>query len=124
MAQFRKIQCEIVKPNVKLHNPKIQAKKWYAEILKNSQGGEAMSDFKVSFHEDDSFNLEHDNRVRVSKNVDADRIKDNISYDGNISIKEFYDMTFQKSYVWILKNQSIQVISGTVALLARVVALQ
>ena len=58
-----------------------------------------MSDFKVSFHEDDSFNLEHDNRVRVSKNVDADRIKDNISYDGNISIKEFYDMTFQKSYV-------------------------
>ena len=58
-----------------------------------------MSDFKVSFHEDDSFNLEHDNRVRVSKNVDADRIKDNISYDGNISIKEFYDMTFQKSYL-------------------------
>ena len=58
-----------------------------------------MSDFKVSFHEDDSFNLEHDNRVRVSKNVDADRIKDNISYDGNIPIKEFYDKTFQKSYV-------------------------
>ena len=71
-----------------------------------------MSDFKVSFHEDDSFNLEHDNRVRVSKNVDADRIKDNISYDGNISIKEFYDMTFQKSYDGVKQARGSQKASG------------
>lgn len=73
-----------------------------------------MSDFKVSFHEDDSFNLEHDNRVRVSKNVDADRIKDNISYDGNISIKEFYDMTFQKSYVEYIEKTKQSKNSGKV----------
>lgn len=71
-----------------------------------------MSDFKVSFHEDDSFNLEHDNRERVSKNVDADRIKDNISYDGNISIKEFYDMTFQKSYDGVKQARGSQKASG------------
>ena len=53
---------------------------------------------KVSFHEDDSFNLDHDNRVRVSRNVEKDRIGDNIVYDGNIPIKEFYEKTFQKSY--------------------------
>ena len=73
-----------------------------------------MSDFKVSFHEDDSFNLEHDNRVRVSKNVDADRIKDNISYDGNIPIKEFYDMTFQKSYVEYIEKTKQSKNSGKV----------
>ena len=73
-----------------------------------------MSDFKVSFHEDDSFNLEHDNRERVSKNVDADRIKDNISYDGNISIKEFYDMTFQKSYVEYIEKTKQSKNSGKV----------
>lgn len=73
-----------------------------------------MSDFKVSFHEDDSFNLEHDNRVRVSKNVDADRIKDNISYDGNISIKEFYDKTFQKSYVEYIEKTKQSKNSGKV----------
>ena len=37
--------------------------------------GEAL---KVSFHEDDSFNLDHDNRVRVSRNVEKDRIGDNM----------------------------------------------
>lgn len=73
-----------------------------------------MSDFKVSFHEDDSFNLEHDNRERVSKNVDADRIKDNISYDGNISIKEFYDKTFQKSYVEYIEKTKQSKNSGKV----------
>lgn len=73
-----------------------------------------MSDFKVSFHEDDSFNLEHDNRVRVSKNVDADRIKDNISYDGNIPIKEFYDKTFQKSYVEYIEKTKQSKNSGKV----------
>ena len=57
-----------------------------------------MSRFNLSFHEDDHFNLEHDNRKRVSKNVDPEKIKENISYAGNIPIQEFYENTFQKSY--------------------------
>jgi len=57
-----------------------------------------MADFSVSFHEDDSFNLDHDNRVYCSPNINKEKISENISYDGNCSLEEFYEKTFQKSY--------------------------
>ena len=48
-----------------------------------------MADFSVSFHEDDSFNLDHDNRVYCSPNINKEKISENISYDGNCSLEEF-----------------------------------
>lgn len=57
-----------------------------------------MPQFSISLHEDDVFNLEHDNRERISPNVNPDKIKENIIYEGNISLKEFYEKTFQKAY--------------------------
>ena len=57
-----------------------------------------MADFSVSFHEDDSFNLDHDNRVYCSPNINKEKISENISYEGNCSLEEFYERTFQKSY--------------------------
>lgn len=57
-----------------------------------------MADFSVSLHEDDSFNLDHDNRVHISKNVDPERSSQNIAYEGNISLQKFYEQTFQKPY--------------------------
>ncbi len=57
-----------------------------------------MADFSVSLHEDDSFNLDHDNRKYLSKNIDPERVSENISYAGNIPLREFYEQTFQASY--------------------------
>ena len=37
-----------------------------------------MADFSVSFHEDDSFNLDHDNRVYCSPNINKEKISENI----------------------------------------------
>ena len=68
-----------------------------------------MADFSVSLHEDDSFNLDHDNRKYLSKNIDASRVSENISYEGNISLREFYEQTFQKAYEeYIYKKRHIQ----------------
>ena len=57
-----------------------------------------MADFSVSLHEDDSFNLDHDNIKYLSKNIDPERVSENISYAGNIPLREFYEQTFQASY--------------------------
>ena len=57
-----------------------------------------MNHFNLSFHEDDHFNLDHDNRKKVSKNVDRERIAENIFYAGNIPLENFYQQIFQKSY--------------------------
>ncbi len=57
-----------------------------------------MADFSVSLHEDDSFNLDHDNRVYCSPNINPEKSCENISYAGNISLRDFYEETFQASY--------------------------
>lgn len=57
-----------------------------------------MADFSVSLHEDDSFNLDHDNRKYLSKNIDPERVSQNISYAGNMPLRDFYEQTFQASY--------------------------
>ena len=64
-----------------------------------------MADFSVSFHEDSAFNLDHDNRKQISRNVDPSRIDQNISYEGNISMEEFYERTFQKAYEEYIQKQ-------------------
>ena len=57
-----------------------------------------MANFSISFHEDSKFNLDHDNRVYCSPNINPEKSGENISYSGNCSLEEFYDRTFQKSY--------------------------
>ena len=67
-----------------------------------------MADFSVSLHEDDSFCLDHDNRKYLSKNIDADRISENISYEGNVSLEEFYERTFQRAYEEYIQKTKIK----------------
>lgn len=67
-----------------------------------------MADFSVSLHEDDSFNLDHDNRVYCSPNINPEKSGENISYEGNISIPEFYERTFQKSYEEYIEKTKIK----------------
>lgn len=62
-------------------------------------------DFNLSFHEGDSFTIEHDNREFISPNVQPEKIGQNISYEGNIDIQKFYDQTFQKSYEEFIQKQ-------------------
>lgn len=62
-------------------------------------------DFNLSFHEGDSFTIEHDNREFISPNVQPEKIGQNISYEGNIDLVEFYDQTFQKSYEEFIQKQ-------------------
>ena len=57
-----------------------------------------MANFSISFHEDSKFNLDHDNRVYCSPNINPEKSGENISYSGNCSLEEFYERTFQKSY--------------------------
>lgn len=64
-----------------------------------------MSEFSLSFHEDTLFNIDHDNRKHLSRNVIPERVGDNIVYEGNIPIEQFYDETFQKSYEEFLQKQ-------------------
>lgn len=62
-------------------------------------------DFNLSFHEGDSFSIEHDNRDFISPNVDAEKCGRNIHYQGNVDLEKFYDQTFQKSYEEYIKKQ-------------------
>ena len=64
-----------------------------------------MADFSVSFHEDSAFNLDHDNRKYLSKNIDPERVSENISYAGNVPLQEFYEETFQKAYEEYIQKQ-------------------
>ena len=57
-----------------------------------------MAEFKISFHEDSKFNLDHDNRKHSSPNINPEKTPENISYAGNISLQKFYEETFQKAY--------------------------
>ena len=54
-------------------------------------------DYSLSFHEGDNFSIEHDNREHIPKNVDADRISENIVYPENVPIQKFYEDKFQKT---------------------------
>ena len=56
-------------------------------------------DYSLSFHEGDNFSIEHDNREHIPKNVDADRISENIVYPENVPLQKFYEDTFQKASV-------------------------
>ncbi len=62
-------------------------------------------DYNLSFHEGDSFSIEHDNRDFVSPNVQPEKSDQNISYEGNIDLKKFYEMTFQKAYEEHIERQ-------------------
>lgn len=62
-------------------------------------------DFNLSFHEGDSFTIEHDNREFISPNVQVEKSCQNISYEGNIDLVEFYDQTFQKAYEEFIQKQ-------------------
>jgi polysaccharide pyruvyl transferase WcaK-like protein len=64
-----------------------------------------MADFSVSFHEDSAFNLDHDNRKYLSKNIAPERVSENISYAGYIPMQEFYEETFQKAYEEYIQKQ-------------------
>ena len=64
-----------------------------------------MADFSVSFHEDSAFNLDHDNRKYLSKNIAPERVSENISYAGNVPLQEFYEETFQKAYEEYIQKQ-------------------
>ncbi len=67
-----------------------------------------MADFSVSLHEDDSFNLDHDNRVYCSANISPEKSGENISYEGNISLRDFYEKTFQKAYEEYIQKTKIK----------------
>ena len=62
-------------------------------------------DFNLSFHEGDNFSLEHDNREFVSPNVQPDKSSQNIVYDSNVDLIDFYDRTFQKAYEEHIERQ-------------------
>lgn len=62
-------------------------------------------DFNLSFHEGDSFSIEHDNREFISPNVDVEKCGRNIHYQGNVDLQKFYDQTFQKSYEEFIQKQ-------------------
>ena len=62
-------------------------------------------DYSLSFHEGDNFSLEHDNRERISPNVDRERISENITLDGGVSLQKFYEETFQKAYEEYIQKQ-------------------
>lgn len=62
-------------------------------------------DYSLSFHEGDNFSLEHDNRERISPNVDPERISQNITLDGGVSLQKFYEETFQKAYEEYIQKQ-------------------
>ncbi len=64
-----------------------------------------MAEFKISFHEDSKFNLDHDNRKHSSPNINPEKTPENISYAGNISLQKFYEETFQKSYEEYIQKQ-------------------
>lgn len=61
--------------------------------------------FNLSFHEGDSFSIEHDNRDFVSPNVSPEKSSENIVYDGNISLIDFYDREFQSAYEEHIQRQ-------------------
>ena len=62
-------------------------------------------DYSLSFHEGDNFSLAHDNREKISPNVNPEKIKENIVYEGNISLQKFYEETFQKAYEEYIQKQ-------------------
>jgi len=62
-------------------------------------------DYSLSLHEGDNFSLQHDNREKISPNVDPSRIAENIVYEGNIPLQKFYDETFQKAYEDYIQKQ-------------------
>lgn len=62
-------------------------------------------DYSLSFHEGDNFSIEHDNREHIPKNVDADRISENIVYPENVPLQKFYEDTFQKAYEEYIQKQ-------------------
>ena len=64
-----------------------------------------MAEFKISFHEDSKFNLDHDNRKHSSPNINPEKTPENISYAGNISLQKFYEKTFQKAYEEYIQKQ-------------------
>ena len=64
-----------------------------------------MAEFKISFHEDSKFNLDHDNRKHSSPNINPEKTPENISYAGNISLQKFYEETFQKAYEEYIQKQ-------------------
>ena len=64
-----------------------------------------MAEFKISFHEDSKFNLDHDNRKYSSPNINPEKTPENISYAGNISLQKFYEETFQKAYEEYIQKQ-------------------
>lgn len=64
-----------------------------------------MAEFKISFHEDSKFNLDHDNRKHSSPNINPEKTPENISYAGNISLQKFYKETFQKAYEEYIQKQ-------------------
>lgn len=64
-----------------------------------------MAEFKISFHEDSKFNLDHDNRKHSSPNINPEKTPENISYAENISLQKFYEETFQKAYEEYIQKQ-------------------
>ena len=62
-------------------------------------------DFNLSFHEGDSFTIEHDNREFISPYVQPEKSCQNISYEGNIDLQKFYEQTFQKAYEEHIQRQ-------------------
>lgn len=62
-------------------------------------------DYSLSFHEGDNFSIEHDNRERISPNVNREKIAENIVYEGNIPLQKFYEETFQKAYEEHIQRQ-------------------
>ena len=64
-----------------------------------------MAEFKISFHEDSKFNLDHDNRKHSSPNINPEKTPENILYAGNISLQKFYEETFQKAYEEYIQKQ-------------------
>ena len=65
-----------------------------------------MADFSISLHEDDSFNLDHDNRVYCSPNINKEKSGENISYEGNCSLEEFYQKNSRNHMRNILKKSA------------------
>ena len=62
-------------------------------------------DYSLSFHEGDNFSLEHDNREKISPNVNPERISENITLDGGVSLQKFYEETFQNAYEEYIQKQ-------------------
>lgn len=65
-------------------------------------------DATLSFHKDNTWSIEHDLRKakKLPSNVKPDKICDNIYWEGNMSIKEFYDKYFENSFAeWNKKEK-------------------